>query len=168
MPCADLRVSLDITVQRWCFIDGKRTPCAQFAGPRPWPQFGQLVESTAVGVYNGSQNKASLNFRINKFAPLPLILQDIAVIAVVACLLFSLCVLGLCLIPWSWWQHWQTLEVPQGLTPSLFVGTLLNDFAAFTTRVFFRLTAGNLLAGVVWEGLNCVLPPLRYFSEIPW
>lgn len=162
LPCSDTRVSLDITVQRCCIVHGKLTPCAQFAGPRPWPQFGQLVEGTSVGVYNGSKNKASLNFRTNNFARLPLIYQDIAVIAVVAMLFFFVSFLGM----WLMLSDWVKLfEISR---ESLSFSTFMGQWVAFTSRFFFRLTAGTLLAGVVWEGLNCVLQPLRYFSEIPW
>ena len=53
-----------------------------FAGQRPWPKFGQLVEGTTVYVYQRRDTERSLNLRRNNYREFlgrkpPLIVQDV-------------------------------------------------------------------------------------------
>jgi len=83
LPCADTRIALDITVQHSCTgVDGKPTQCVEFAGQRPWLKYGQLVEGTAVDVYQRRGTERSLNLRRNNYREFlgrkaPLIVQDV-------------------------------------------------------------------------------------------
>ena len=68
LPCADTRIALDVTVERWCM---------DFAGQRPWPRFGLLAEGTAVEVYRRRGTARSLSLRYNPYKKVPLFVQDV-------------------------------------------------------------------------------------------
>ena len=188
LPCADTRIALDVTVERSCLVAGKPAQCVEFAGQRPWPKFGQLVEGTTLGqreVWQRAGTGRSLNLRRNNYREFlgrkaPLIVQDVAVIVVVAAaillatLSFAKGQLHLFLA-----ELIETLELVAAERTCDAVGaceldwwTLVGRLAALAGRWTCRpwkFVLGTVIVIYVKGWVErYVLPILRFFCHIPW
>ena len=179
LPCADTRIALDVTVERSCLVAGKPAQCVEFAGQRPWPRFGQLAEGTTLYVYQGRGTERSLNLRYNT-TKLPLIVQDVAVIVVVAAaillatLSFAKGQLHLFLA-----ELIETLELVAAERTCDAVGACELDWWTLVGRLAalagwwacrpLKFALGTIFVIYVKGWVDrYVLPIIRFFSEIPW
>ena len=175
LPCADTRIALDVTVERWCM---------DFAGQRPWPKFGQLVEGTAVHVHQRRGTERSLNLRYNNHREFlgrkpPLIVQDVIDVVLAVYVVTSVIVIMML------WFLVSTVSGPLGPSPRTLdaiafriVSPLLISWTELgPSMVFFvqlalwaalKLALCNVLAYCGYRVLGYVLPILRFFSQIPW
>ena len=180
LPCADTRIALDVTVERSCLVAGKPAQCVEFAGQQPWPRFGQLAEGTTVYVYQGRGTERSLNLRYNTMK-LPLIVQDVAVIVVVAAaLLLAVVSLARCQLHTFLAELIETLELVaaertcDAVACELDWWTLVGRLAALAGRWACRplkFVLGTVIVIYVKGWVErYVLPILRFFSQIgfPW
>ena len=179
LPCADTRIALDVTVERSCTVNGKPAQCVEFAGQRPWPKYGQLVEGTAVVVYQETGTGRSLNIRRN-LHKLPLVVQDVAIIVVVAAaILLATFSLAHCQLRTFLAELIETLELVAAERTCDAVGaceldwwTLVGRLAALAGRWACRPLKFALVtvfaAYVAGWVERYVLPILRFFSQIPW
>ena len=179
LTCADTRIALDVTVERSCIVNGKPAQCVEFAGQRPWPRFGQLAEGTTVCVYQGRGTERSLNLRYNKMK-LPLIVQDVAVVVVVAAaILLAMVSLAKGQLHLFLAELIETLELVAAERTCDAVGaceldcwTLVGRLAALAGRWACRPLKFALVtvfaAYVAGWVERYVLPVLRFFWQIPW
>ena len=108
-------------VQHSCTVNGKDAQCVEFAGQRPWPKFGQLVEGTEVDVYQRRGTEISLNLRRNNYREFlgrkpPLIVQDVIDV------LFAIAMVSAAMLTVTLWFFVSTFSGPSG--PS---SDLIND-----------------------------------------
>ena len=165
-------------MERSCLVAGKPAQCVEFAGQQPWPRFGQLAEGTTVYVYQGRGTERSLNLRYNTMK-LPLIVQDVAVIVVVAAaLLLAVVSLARCQLHTFLAELIETLELVaaertcDAVACELDWWTLVGRLAALAGRWACRPLKFALVtvfaAYVAGWVERYVLPIIRFFSEIPW
>ena len=154
-----------------------------FAGQRPWPRFGQLVEGTAVHVHQRRGTERSLNLRYNNHREFlgrkpPLIVQDVIDVVLAVYVVTSVIVIMML------WFLVSTFSGPLGPSPRTLdaiafriVSPLLISWTELgPSMVFFvqlalwaalKLALCNVLAYCGYRVLGYVLPILRFFSQIP-